>query len=118
METGVARTKHGGGQMRAVVVVVPGLQPAYVGCYGSEWVPTPTVDHWAATGVVFDNHFSDSPDSAAARRSWRTGRTQRPNDPATHAIDLLTDLRAAGVRTARVGPPLPPDDPLAAGWNV
>src|SRR5438034_5647671 len=81
-------TKHGGGRMRAAVLIVNGLQPAYLGAYGCEWVPTPTIDRWAATGVVFDNHFCDRPLASLAGRMTET----------------FADLRAAGVRTAFVGP--------------
>src|SRR5262245_3971131 len=63
-----------GEPMRVLVLTVDGLQPAYLGPYGNEWVPTPTLDHWAASGVVFDWHFADSPDLDSARRSWRSGR--------------------------------------------
>jgi arylsulfatase A-like enzyme len=104
--------------MRAVVVVAAGLQPVYLGCYGSELVPTPTADHWAATGVTFDNHFSDCPEPTAARRAWRTGRLQMPGDKSHHPVDLLTGLRAAGVRTARVGPAMASDDAWADGWDA
>src|SRR5205085_6202299 len=31
--------------------------------------------------------------------------------------DLLARLRAAGVAAGRVGPPLPPGSPFAAGWD-
>ena len=79
--------------MRAAVLIVNGLQPAYLGAYGCEWVPTPTIDRWAAHGVVFDNHFSDLPTPAAARQAcWGRGN------------EVLAQLRAAGVKTAFVGP--------------
>lgn len=47
--------------MRVVVIAADGLRPDYLGCYGCEWVPTPTVDRWAAEGVVSDWHFADTP---------------------------------------------------------
>jgi len=74
--------------MRAVVLMVDGLQPAFLGAYGCEWVPTPTIDSWAANGVVFDNHFSDDPLTPPRRRFAAN----------------LSALRASGVRTAFVGP--------------
>jgi arylsulfatase A-like enzyme len=114
METRTPRTNDGG-PMRILVLVINGLQPAYLGPYGNEWVTTPFLDRWAAEGVVFDQHFADCPDPAAARQAWRRGR-----HPIGHNQDgdLLADLRAAGVRTARVGPSLPADDPFAAGWDI
>jgi arylsulfatase len=74
--------------MRAAVLMVNGLQPAYLGAYGCEWVPTPMIDSWAAAGVVFDNHFSDGPLVTLAGRMTET----------------LAALRAARVKTAFVGP--------------
>jgi arylsulfatase A-like enzyme len=100
--------------MRILVVVVDGLQPAFLGAYGNEWVATPFVDRWAAEGVVFDHHFADCPEPDAAHRAWRTGR--HPFAPGTTSADLLAGLRDAAVRTARVGPLLTTDDPWASGW--
>src|SRR5436189_458305 len=84
--------------MRAAVLMVNGLQPAYLGAYGCDWVPTPTIDHWAANGVVFDNHFSDL---ALAPLSGRMTET-------------LATLRAAGVKTAFVGP----GEADVATWDI
>ncbi|MFO0807482.1 MAG: hypothetical protein U0746_02570 [Gemmataceae bacterium] len=47
--------------MRVVVIAADGLRPDYLGCYGCEWVATPTIDRWAAEGIVYDWHFADSP---------------------------------------------------------
>src|SRR5689334_19823845 len=113
METRTRRTNDGG-LMRILVVVVDGLQPAFLGAYGNEWVATPFVDRWAAEGVVFDHHFADCPEPDAAHRAWRTGR--HPFAPGTTSADLLAGLRDAAVRTARVGPLLTTDDPWASGW--
>src|SRR5689334_15884510 len=113
METRTRRTNDGG-LMRILVVVVDGLQSAYLGAYGNEWVATPFLDRWAAEGVVFDQHFADRPEPVAARKAWRTGR--HPFAPGTTSADLIADLRAAGVRTARVGPLLTAGEPCAGGW--
>lgn len=45
--------------MRIAILNIDGLQPAYLGAYGCEWIETPTFDHWATAGVVFDQHFAD-----------------------------------------------------------
>lgn len=95
--------------MRVLVLNVDALRPDYLGPYGCEWVSTPTLDRWAAAGVVYDWHFADSPDPAASA-SWRTGRHPLVPGPTG---DLLTDLRTAGVRTARVGPPQ-----NGGGWEI
>jgi arylsulfatase A-like enzyme len=84
--------------MRAAVLMVNGLQPAFLGAYGCEWVPTPTIDQWAANGVVFDNHFSDRPLLPLSGRMTET----------------LAALRAAGVRTAFVGP----GEGDAGAWDI
>src|SRR5205809_7553044 len=97
METPRRRTNEG--SMRVLVLNIDGLQLAYLGPYGCEWVRTPTLDRWAAAGIVCDQHFADYPDPAVMP-GWRTGLHPLLPGPAT---DLLADLRAAGVRTARVG---------------
>jgi arylsulfatase len=84
--------------MRAAVLMVNGLQPAYLGAYGCDWVPTPTIDSWAANGVVFDDHFSDAPLVPLARR----------------ITDSCIRLQAAGVKTAFVGP----GDTDAGTWDI
>jgi len=94
--------------MRVLLLDIDGLQPAYLGPYGCEWAPTPTLDHWATAGVVFDQHFADCPDPAVTP-GWRTGR----HPLAGGGTDLLVDLRAAKVTTARVGP-----TQAAAGWDI
>jgi hypothetical protein len=95
--------------MRAVILDIDGLQPAYLGPYGCEWSPTPALDRWAAAGVVFDYHFADCP--VAENRSWRTSR--HPLAPRTATADLLADLRASGIRTARIGP-----QGSENGWDI
>lgn len=79
--------------MNVLVIVVQGLQPAFVGCYGSETVPTPTLDRWASEGVVFDQHYADRPDVGS--KLWRE------------------HFRQSGFRVVRVGPRAEPD-----GWDA
>ena len=96
--------------MRVLMLDFDGLQPAYLGPYGCEWVPTATWDSLAVAGVVFDQHFADCPDPTV-RPSWRSGQHPMLADAA--GMDLLKDLRAAGVRPSRVGPTSPAD-----GWDI
>jgi hypothetical protein len=106
--------------MRALFIVASGLQLGAVGCYGNDWIDTPTLDGLAAEGVVFDQHFADQADAAGARRAWRTGCYGFvPRDEAAGAPpDLLALLRAAGVNTflirdgSRAAPP-----ESAIGWQ-
>src|SRR5688572_25062845 len=92
--------------MRAIVLSMRGCHLAYLGCYGNTWVSTPALDRLAAAGVVFDQHLADVPETVAARCAWRDGRHHLP-DPATlgtlpPTFDLLSTLRAQGVRTVLV----------------
>ncbi len=60
--------------MKALVIAVNRFQPAYLGCYGNDWLATPTFDRLAAESVVFDQHFADQPSPRGARAAWHTGR--------------------------------------------
>jgi arylsulfatase A-like enzyme len=40
---------------------IPGLQLAYLGCYGNDWVATPNLDRLASEGVLFDAHYLGRP---------------------------------------------------------
>jgi hypothetical protein len=93
--------------MKALVLVVSGLHLGHIGCYGNDWVGTPTLDRLAAEGVVFDQHFADQPDAAGAHRAWQTGcygfpRTvieeELANEEQSSSFPLLA---AEGVETLR-----------------
>ena len=91
--------------MNVVVVALHGCPVAALGPYGNEWVGTPHLDRLAAEGVVFDQHFSDRPDPAAARRAWL----------GSHAA-----LRESGVRTVLVRANRETNDATPefyAGWD-
>src|SRR5437588_5891554 len=45
--------------MRILVLDVPALHLAYLGCYGNDWIATPNIDRLASESVVFDRHFFD-----------------------------------------------------------
>src|SRR5437867_5016313 len=91
--------------MKVLVLILDRLPLGFLGCYGNDWIDTPGLDRLAAEGVVFDRHYSDCPEPAAAHRAWRTGRYALPPlegapvrvEPGT---DLLHCLRAAGITTA------------------
>lgn len=51
------------------------------GCYGNTELRTPTLDHLAATGVLFENAFTPSPVCSPARASLLTGRL-----PSQHGV--------------------------------
>src|SRR3954470_9810948 len=102
----------GGRPMRVLVLAVDGLRPDFLGPFGSERVETPTLDRWAASGVVFDAHYADGPYPDAFERAIRSGR--HPLAPTASGSDVFTDLQAAGVSVVRPGvPERDPDEPLA-----
>jgi arylsulfatase A-like enzyme len=107
--------------MRVVVLTASGLQPAYLGCYGSEWVETPNLDRLASEGIVFDRHYADCPHAGAARRAWRTGCFQVPahdraSRPAT-GVDLLALLAERDIGTALVTDARPETGEFSQGWH-
>ena len=66
------------GARRAVVVSFDHLHAGYVGCCGNDWIETPSLDRLATEAVVFDQHFCENLDAAAANHAWWTGRLQFP----------------------------------------
>jgi arylsulfatase A-like enzyme len=106
--------------MRALVIVVRGLHLGYVGCYGNEWLDTPTLDGLAAEGVVFDQHHADRPDAPGAAHAWRSGRHGFPPEDGSPPpdADLVSLLRAAGVGLALVHDDSRPGAAgFAEGWE-
>jgi arylsulfatase A-like enzyme len=95
--------------MRVLVLHVRGLHLGYLGCYGNEWIETPTLDRLAAASVVFDQHYADRPDAEGAARAWRTGHYHFPlpgNDtplPTEQSADVIRLLRESEVMTCLVG---------------
>src|SRR5438128_327662 len=109
--------------MKILVLAPRGLHLGFVGCYGNDWTETPALDHLAAEGVVFDAHFADCPDTAGARRAWRTGRwglplpggEDRPTDE--QPPDLLALLAGQGIQMCLVADESRPAAlEFAAGW--
>ncbi len=103
---------------RAVVVSFDHLHAGFVGCCGNDWVETPNFDRLATEAVVFDQHFCENLDTAAANHAWWTGRCQFPLDPqrqrgcppfvdALHSRNVATCLivESDGSDDADVAPP-------------
>ncbi len=80
--------------MKAIVLIVRGLQAGALGCYGSSWIFTPALDTLAAEGIVFDQHFADNADPAGARRAWRSGRYHFAPEHQTAQTEMQPDLLA------------------------
>jgi arylsulfatase A-like enzyme len=93
---------------KVLVIEARGLHLGQLGCYGNDWIETPTIDRLAAEGVVFDQHLAACPDATGAVHSWRTGRQRLPElEPAAttdvpSAANLLDLLSAADVPTILV----------------
>jgi len=47
--------------MKVIVIDAIGLHAGFLGCYGNEWIATPTFDSLACEGVVFENHIANCP---------------------------------------------------------
>lgn len=109
-----------------VVLVIEGLQPAYLGPYGNTWVNTPAWNQLAAASLLLERNWLDAPGLPEFYRAAWTGQPswassekrcieKQPtsNDaaqPRRSAIQSLpAALTAAGYRTI-----LQSDDPLLA----
>jgi arylsulfatase A-like enzyme len=90
---------------RAVVVTFDRLRAGYLGCYGNDWIETPNFDRLATESVVFDQHFCDNLDAAAANHAWWTGLSQFALDDLRqqHSSSSIAALGSRGVRTCLVG---------------
>src|SRR4051812_8002519 len=106
--------------MKIVVLEAIGLHLGFLGCYGCEWVATPTLDSLACEGAVFDNHFADHPlleDEAPS--SARTGVFGFRSGP---KVDLLELFRERGWSADLISPPpgvrfAAQAEPAIAGWR-
>lgn len=108
--------------MKVLMIAPRGLNLGHVGCYGNQWIDTPTLDRLAAEGVVFDHHYADRPHPQYAHLSWRTGRHHFPQpcaeDLTEPTSDILKLLRAADVRCVLIhdeSRPVPED--FTTGWD-
>ncbi|NNE00823.1 MAG: hypothetical protein HKN47_26205 [Pirellulaceae bacterium] len=97
---------------KLVVVTLAGFAPASIGCYGSSWNSTPTIDQLAAGGCVWDRCLSRHADPIDNLRDWfGSGRSPagdhfaQPNEPTetnwleawkqSGPIELITDSQDA-----------------------
>src|SRR4051812_40899808 len=67
----------------------------YLGCYGDKLAKTPTLDHLAQTGVLYENCFSQAPVCAPSRFTLITGMYPSSCAPANH-------MRASGKMPAEM----------------
>lgn len=57
--------------MKTLVLHTHALNVAYLGCYGNEWVATPNIDRLASEGIVFDQHYAETPSAKAGGASLK-----------------------------------------------
>jgi arylsulfatase A-like enzyme len=94
--------------MKVVLIVPHGLNASYLGCYGNEWVTTPTFDRLAAEGIVFDQHYADHPDADCLCGYFLSGyyHFSCPDSSETVAAERLLEapnlFRESGVATAMI----------------
>jgi arylsulfatase A-like enzyme len=109
--------------MKAIVLIVRGLQAGALGSYGNSWIFTQALDTLAAEGIAFDQHFADNADPMGVRCAWRSGRYHFPSDAVTadsgQRPDLLALLKQQKIHTcliiddSRTSP-----SEFAHGWDV
>src|SRR5688572_27130719 len=87
--------------MKAVVLTFDCLPAWSLGCYGNDAAETPHFDQLAAESLLFDFHFCENADPAAAGHTWWTGLTHFPvpNEVQRGFPPALSVLADAGVRT-------------------
>jgi arylsulfatase A-like enzyme len=71
---------------------IPGLHLAYLGCYGNDWVATPNLDRLAGDAVVFDGHFAGTPGDLRSGRYCFPDASERT--PSVYAGGLLHFIHA------------------------
>ena len=105
---------------KGIVVTFDRLALRMLGCYGSEWVETPNLDRLAASSMVFDRHFAENVDPAAANHAWWSGcyqfarsghqqQSQKPFAESLHEngvqVTLLLEHVAADKSAESIGNP-------------
>ena len=59
--------------MNAIIVVLDSLRADHVGCYGNDWIETPTLDALARESILFTRAFPESLPTIPMRRALHTG---------------------------------------------
>ena len=94
--------------MNVVLIISDTIRHDYCGCYGSEWVRTPSIDALATQSALMERYFTASFPTGPMRKDVHTGRFtfaytgwqggRRPGDPI-----LSETLSQHGVKTAFIG---------------
>ncbi len=83
------------------VVVIDGLQPAFLGAYGNTWIATPGLDRLAAESFVCDTALADTLDLARIYRGfWQGLPAIWPDADTAGSPSLIARASQAGWHTA------------------
>lgn len=88
-----------------LLITLDTLRADYLGCYGNEWIKTPTLDQLADQSVVFDQAFSQAPSTTPSHASIMTSaypfeHGAENGRPIRGGMITLADvLRANGYKT-------------------
>jgi arylsulfatase A-like enzyme len=89
--------------MKILVLELAQCNLAYLGCYGNEWVATPNFDRLAAEGIVFDQHFAESPPIRFEPARHRI--LDAIDDLADVAEELPSETGVVWIAGPKLGPP-------------
>ena len=65
-------------QLNVIVVVADTLRTAFLGCYGNEWIHTPSIDRFARQSVRFTRAHPECLPTIPTRRTLHSGRRAFP----------------------------------------
>jgi arylsulfatase A-like enzyme len=65
----------------AIIVVLDSLRADHVGCYGNDWIRTPSLDALAQESIVFNHAFPECLPTMPMRRCLHTGQRIWPFQP-------------------------------------
>ena len=87
--------------MKVVIISFDQLSLRFLGCYGNQSSPTPHFNRLASESVVFDQHFGENFEPAAANHAWWTGRYQFPLSKQQQLASplIFTKLDQADIQT-------------------
>ncbi|MGB7346792.1 MAG: hypothetical protein WBD20_21400 [Pirellulaceae bacterium] len=80
---------------KLIVLSLDCLTPAALGCYGSSFNATPTIDALAANGCVWDRLVTSSADPAAILKQWLGSGDWMKAWKQHGSVELLSDSQAA-----------------------
>lgn len=61
--------------MKCLIVMLNRCRLDYLGCYGNDWIATPTLDRLASESVVFDQHYASiSPSMPSLPHDFSSGK--------------------------------------------